>query len=713
MALLFTGLELIAQPDPRKKRILFVVDGSSSMTYSWNTDTRFKAAGTIIAAIMDSALKKDPNIQFGLRVFGHQYPAKDKVCNDTRLEVPFNPYNASQVKVRMANINPQGSSPIAYSLRECAENDLVQSNMYSYGIILLTDGQESCDGDICNTITKYLSDKFFFKPYIIGLMPDPKLASYYDCAGEYLQVLTKGDIPNAVNKIMSFKTYEKPVPKTAVVNTPPQPALPDRIVITRVDALKRYQLRIITPPPPRTPRQVTVPKLKLPNVDQLIAADAPPVTLKKVEVVKANPKTRLWMPATPRWTGENPTVRPLAKLKQPDYDKLIAAEIPPVVLKKEELVTVRPKNKLYYRPVSNIPLKAPRLISFESNKTTSTIDKLLREEQATPTPVAPKPTPPVASKPPVTVPPKDSVAVEAPKPKPAIPPGTIIKPATTAKPVQMSVRNAPTGKPSQMTPDKITQIEEPNKENETRVQVYFRNKLGKFYRTSPVVVLKDPKTQQSKFSFGRQVDESGEPVPFKLPAGGTFDVTIMGRTGLVLRNREIKTGTTNKIYITVDDASLQFSNATTPNKAMKDYVASVRRIFPEGGPMYSQNLGEKKYYDPGNYHIEINTMPPLVFNVDITFGDISDILIPEPGLLQIENTNFVGQVRLFKPLGDAFVVFTSMNIDGNAPNQKLKLQPGVYKAEFNPTPGKPNPKPDVITFMIVSNTTTNFELPTR
>ncbi len=716
VALLLTGLELMAQPDPRKKRILFLVDGSSSMTYDWNTDTRFRAAGKIMAEIMDSALKKDPNIQFGLRVFGHQYPAKDKVCNDTRLEVNFNPYNAPQVNVRMANLHAVGSSPIAYSLQKCAEEDLVQSNIYSYGIILLTDGQESCGGDICNTITRYLSDKFFFKPYIIGLMPDPTLASYYDCAGEYLQVLNNNDIHTAVSKIMSFKIYEKPVaPKpVAVIKTEPKPALPEKTAIIQVDALKRYQLRIVEKPGARTPARIVVGKMRQPDYSKLIEVEAPPVVLKKDALTRLLPKTRPLLNRAPaRATIKAPKTIAEGKMKQPDYDKMIAAEVPPVVLKKDGLTSIRPKAKLYYRPVSNIPLKAPKLISFESNKTTGLIDRLLKEEQPAPTPKPATPAPATVATTPT--PKKDSVAVTAPapKPKPSIPPGTVIKPSTTAKPVQMSIRSTPTNNQNQMTPDKIMQVEEPNKENETRVQVYFRNKLGKFYRTSPVVVLKDPKTQQSKFSFGRQVDGNGEPVPFKLPAGGLFDVTVMGRSNLLIRNREIKTGTTNKIYITVDDASLRFSNATSPNKPLKAYEASVRRIFPETGVVQMQNCAEQKMYEPGNYHLEVNTMPPLVFNVDITFGDISEIMIPEPGTLQIDNTDRIGQIRLLKPLGDAYVSFTSMNIDGNAPNQKIKLQPGIYKVEFNPTPGKPNPKPETLSFMIVSNVVTNFEIPVR
>ncbi len=187
----------------RQPRILILLDGSSSMSYEWqNGEKRFDAAARIIISLIDSVYKVNKDVEFALRVYGHQSPAQNNNCYDTKLEVMFSKDNIEQMRLRLANLNPIGVSPIAFSLKEAAENDLPNPLRNVYSIVLITDGAESCGGDICNIAKELFEKKIDFKPYIIGLVDNPSLKSGYDCLGNYLPLTKENDIKPVTGKIV-------------------------------------------------------------------------------------------------------------------------------------------------------------------------------------------------------------------------------------------------------------------------------------------------------------------------------------------------------------------------------------------------------------------------------------------------------------------------------------------------------------------------------
>ena len=71
-------------------RILFILDASNSMNARWGAQTRIDAAKELLAKTVED-IRGIPNLEIGLRVYGHQSPitATYQDCNDTKLEVPF------------------------------------------------------------------------------------------------------------------------------------------------------------------------------------------------------------------------------------------------------------------------------------------------------------------------------------------------------------------------------------------------------------------------------------------------------------------------------------------------------------------------------------------------------------------------------------------------------------------------------------------------
>jgi hypothetical protein len=163
----------------------------------------------------------------------------------------------------------------------------------------------------------------------------------------------------------------------------------------------------------------------------------------------------------------------------------------------------------------------------------------------------------------------------------------------------------------------------------------------------------------------------------------------------------------NKIVITVGMGSLQFVWKTGNKKRpVSKYFAQVKRNFvPQ--PMIEQRCDTILPYPPGNYHVEINTMPVSVRSLDLNFGEIKELGIDVPGTVRFTNTNSLGKASLYYPLGDRYVQFWQMNITGNPSSQVLELKPGPYEAHYSPAPGLPE---KVFKFQIKSDETVLVEL---
>ena len=202
------------QGELTQSRILILLDESSSMIQSWaNGKQKYKAADELIVRLMDSIYVVNNQVEFSLRVFGHQHTVAENNCYDTKNEVPFSKENRTQISFRLDDIHPLGVTPIAYSLEQAAEHDLVDEQHNAYSIILITDGGESCNGDICEVMKKLLKNKVYFRPYIVSLEDDPALKITYSCMGDYLQVTKDDDIPKAVNTIVeAFRPIIKLTP---------------------------------------------------------------------------------------------------------------------------------------------------------------------------------------------------------------------------------------------------------------------------------------------------------------------------------------------------------------------------------------------------------------------------------------------------------------------------------------------------------------------
>lgn len=194
---------------PKTTRILFILDASGSMYDKWEGRARMDVAKEVLSNLVDS-LKNIPHLELALRVYGHQWDKRYNNCKDTKLEVGFTPNNHDGIKAKMKTIKPLGTTLIAYSLLQAA-NDFPSDKNSRNVIILITDGIESCGGDPCAVSLALQKKKIFLKPFVIGIGGDENFQKAFSCMGEYFEASKVKDFRKNLDKILAHTLKETTV----------------------------------------------------------------------------------------------------------------------------------------------------------------------------------------------------------------------------------------------------------------------------------------------------------------------------------------------------------------------------------------------------------------------------------------------------------------------------------------------------------------------
>ena len=140
--------------------ILFIYDASGSMWGPMDGKTKKEIAADVLSNVV-SGLPEQQNV--GLMAYGHR---KKGDCRDVEFLLDLNNASKAKVSSMVKGINPLGKTPLAYSAK-LAINNLKQSGIRAT-IILITDGIESCDGNLCEVIKDARAEGIDFKLHIIG-----------------------------------------------------------------------------------------------------------------------------------------------------------------------------------------------------------------------------------------------------------------------------------------------------------------------------------------------------------------------------------------------------------------------------------------------------------------------------------------------------------------------------------------------------------------
>ncbi len=289
---IFLSPYLKAQIEKKFTRILFIFDASNSMNAKWESENKIDIASRRLIELVDS-LDDIQSLELALRIYGHQYPVPPQVCTDSKLEVKFAPRNGSKIKAKLNSMKAQGTTPIAYSLQECANDFPAETNVRNI-VILITDGIEACDGDPCAVALALQSKGIILKPFIIGVGLDLETRQAFECLGHYfdadeeddfyevLQVVVSQALNTTTAQVNLLDTYGKPTEtdvnmtfydaetekmKYNYIHTLNELGNPDTLIL---DPLVTYEIAVHTIPP------IKIKNVKLTaGKHNIISADAP------------------------------------------------------------------------------------------------------------------------------------------------------------------------------------------------------------------------------------------------------------------------------------------------------------------------------------------------------------------------------------------------------------------------------------------------------
>ncbi len=190
---------------PQTTRILFVFDASFSMFGQWQNGMKMDMAKELLSNFLDS-LSTINNLEIAFRAYGHQYGLQpQRNCQDSKLEVPFATVkkNVPLIKQKLKGIVPRGTTPIAYSLEQCANDFFPECPNCRNVVILITDGIEECDGDPCAVSLALQKKGIFLKPFIIGIGFDKNYFSPLGCVGKLYDVSSENNFKTIMNIVIS------------------------------------------------------------------------------------------------------------------------------------------------------------------------------------------------------------------------------------------------------------------------------------------------------------------------------------------------------------------------------------------------------------------------------------------------------------------------------------------------------------------------------
>jgi hypothetical protein len=150
-------------PEQSRKNLLVILDLSGSMNLPLGKSTRIKTAREVLHDVL---ARVPDDFHLGLRLYGNRFGSKQKqTCTDSQLVIPVQANARADILKTIDTSRPRGETPLVYSVLQ-AIDDL--KRVGGGGVVLITDGEESCGGDF-TAATKAIRDSGLdFRLNIVG-----------------------------------------------------------------------------------------------------------------------------------------------------------------------------------------------------------------------------------------------------------------------------------------------------------------------------------------------------------------------------------------------------------------------------------------------------------------------------------------------------------------------------------------------------------------
>jgi Ca-activated chloride channel family protein len=194
------------QQTPQPSPIIFIYDASGSMWGQMQGKTKMEIA----TEVLSTAVNKLPtNQNIGLVAYGHR---KKGDCTDVETLVPMDNSSKNNITTSLKNIKPLGMTPLAFSATQVIDG--LRESKKKATIILVTDGIESCNGNICDVVTAAKKEGIDFRLHIIGFGLKIGETEQLKCAaqagdGQYYDAADASGLGEVLNEATA-ETIDKP-----------------------------------------------------------------------------------------------------------------------------------------------------------------------------------------------------------------------------------------------------------------------------------------------------------------------------------------------------------------------------------------------------------------------------------------------------------------------------------------------------------------------
>jgi hypothetical protein len=157
-----------------------IVDDSGSMAQRIGGGRKIDVAKQVFSGLIQDL---PPDAQIAVRTYGRQQVYTRRDCHDMELLIPFGPNSPDRVLPGVKALRPNGMTPIAASLEE-ASKDFAGKEGQNNIIVLLSDGEEDCNGDPC-AASKLVHDAgIHLQVNVIGLHVQPNERTQLKCVAD-------------------------------------------------------------------------------------------------------------------------------------------------------------------------------------------------------------------------------------------------------------------------------------------------------------------------------------------------------------------------------------------------------------------------------------------------------------------------------------------------------------------------------------------------
>ncbi|MHC1725582.1 MAG: VWA domain-containing protein [Syntrophobacteraceae bacterium] len=174
LAGLFSGISLAS--DKSSGNLIFILDASGSMGAKIQGKMKMDLAKEALSAL----IKELPSqVQVGLVAYGHRQKGD---CKDVEELTPLGPLDRAALIKQVKGLNHMGKTPITFSVRQVAES--LKTLEEETTIVLVSDGEETCEGDPCALTRELKQSGIKFVMHVIGFDVSEKEKKQLACIAE-------------------------------------------------------------------------------------------------------------------------------------------------------------------------------------------------------------------------------------------------------------------------------------------------------------------------------------------------------------------------------------------------------------------------------------------------------------------------------------------------------------------------------------------------